>query len=192
MSTRASDVCERLDKSLRGAELNLGSVAALVCVVIREELWRERRIRTGEVVQCASFLDLLTAPPLRGYGEDPRRVEALLKDDAEALRMFRAATTAPHGGDRKSEDAAIKADIVILEPPKQGNSRAYTLDRLHRDAPALYEQVVAGTLTANAAAIQAGFRKVKTPLEQARHWAHKLGRDERATLIRELLEWEIA
>ena len=52
--------------------------------------WRARAIRTGELVECGSFLELLTATLLRGFGEDPKRVEALLKDDAEALRMLRA------------------------------------------------------------------------------------------------------
>jgi hypothetical protein len=97
-------------------------------------------------------LQALTAP-LKGYGENPKRVEALLKDDAEALRMFREATTAPHGGDRTS-----KSDNITLAP-ERGTDRAYTLSRLKRQSPELYEQVVAGTVSAHAAAIQAGFRR---------------------------------
>ena len=164
----AGEMCDALDKSLRGAEMNLDGVASLIVTVIRDEAWRERKIRTGEIVCCASFLELLTAPPLRGYGEDPRKVEALLKDDAEALRMFREAITAPHGGDRKTEELSTKNYNVILDPPtKQGNSRAYTLDRLHREAPKLYAKVVAKKLSANAAAIEAGFRlrTITVPLD---------------------------
>jgi hypothetical protein len=41
---------------------------------------------------------------------------------------------------------------------KRGNSAAYTLARLKRDRPDLYEQVQAGATTAHAAAIEAGFR----------------------------------
>jgi hypothetical protein len=44
---------------------------------------------------------------------------------------WRQAVTAPHGGDRKSEEAQIKSDNVTLDP-KRGNSLAYTLDRLSR------------------------------------------------------------
>ncbi len=55
----------------------------------------------------------------------------------------------------------------------QGNSRAYTLDRLKRKHPALFDRVKAGELSANAAAIEAGFRKVKTPIEQVEHWWKK-------------------
>lgn len=144
---RAGELVDRLDKVIRGSEMNLGETANLMVTVIREEAWRSRRIRTGEVVTCSSFLELLTAPPLKGFGEDPGRVEALLKDDAEALRMFRQATTVPKGSHH---------DNIIIS--KQGTARSYTLDRLHRQAPALYQQVVAGALSANAAAQQAGFR----------------------------------
>ena len=42
---------------------------------------------------------------------------------------------------------------------KGGNSARYTLARLKRDRPDLAERVVAGTLSAHAAAIEAGFRK---------------------------------
>ncbi len=41
-----------------------------------------------------------------------------------------------------------------------------TIRRLMRDHPKLVERVKAGELSANAAAIEAGFRKVKTPLER--------------------------
>jgi len=45
---------------------------------------------------------------------------------------------------------------------EQGNSRAYTLTRLKREAPELFKRVVDGELSANAAAIEAGFRKKLT------------------------------
>lgn len=68
-----------------------------------------------------------------------------------------------------------------------GNSRAYTLNRLKRERPDLFELVVAGELSANAAAIRAGFRKKLTPLEQfARLWA-KASVEERQ-LIREFID----
>lgn len=172
---RAGEICDRLDKSLRGSEFNLSAVANTIVLVIREEAWRARVVRTGEVVECESFLEMLTAPPLRGFGEDPERVEALLQDDAEALRMFREAITAPHGGNRR--DRPHKTDIVRVE--HHGSSRAYTLTRLHAQHPALYERVVAGELSAHAAAIQAGLRRQRTPLEQLRHWWRRASAAER-------------
>jgi len=83
----------------------------------------------GEIVQCASFLEQLTAAPLRGFGEDPAHVEALPRDDPEALRLFRKATTAPPHKHLDSDNVTIK--------PRRGNSRAYRLTRLQRRAPDL-------------------------------------------------------
>jgi len=41
----------------------------------------------------------------------------------------------------------------------RGNTLSYTLDRLSRNHPELYQRVIAGELSSNAAAIKAGFRK---------------------------------
>ena len=179
---RAGTICDDLDKSLRGSEFNLSAVANTIVVVIREEAWRKRVIRTGELVECGSFLELLTAPPLKGFGEDPKRVEALLKDDVEALRMFRAATTGPKHKHKTSDPDGSNVTIKV----ERGTSRAYTLDRLHRESPALYGEVVAGTLSANQAAIRAGFRKTKTPLEQLRHWWQKASVRERKAFVADM------
>lgn len=47
-----------------------------------------------------------------------------------------------------------------------GNTVAYTLARLHRDEPELAARVKAGELSANAAAIEAGWRKKPRTLEK--------------------------
>lgn len=173
----AGQVCDRLDQSLRGSEINLTAVADTLVVVLRDEAWRCRRIRTGEIVECQSFLELLTAPPLRGFGEDPKKVEALLKDDVEALRLFRAATTRPK---HKHHD---DGDNITIKP-RRGTDRSYTLTRLRKADPILYQRVVDGELSAHAAAIEAGLRKRRTPLEQLEHWWAKTGPDDRATFLR--------
>ena len=155
----AGQLCDELDRGLRGSEVNLTTVANTIVVVLRDKAWQRRRVRTGEIVECESFAELLTAPPLKGFGEDPKKVEALLKDDAEALRMFREAVTPPQG---KHHLNNIKM--------KGGTARAYTLSRLHKKNPKLYARVVAGELSAHAAAIEAGIRKRRTALEQLCHW----------------------
>jgi thioesterase domain-containing protein len=76
------------------------------------------------------------------------QVASLLQLDPDALRMWGGATTGPHGGDSKSEDAQIKTDNVSLDP-KHGNSLAYTLSRLARERPDLYAKVVAEEMSAN-------------------------------------------
>lgn len=47
----------------------------------------------------------------------------------------------------------------------RGNDTDYTLRRLARDAPELLEPIERGELSVNAAAIKAGIRKKKTPVE---------------------------
>jgi hypothetical protein len=78
--------------------------------------------------------------PPEGWGEDPDKIEALIKDDPEALRMFRREVVKTHGGDRKSEQAKIKSDNVTLDPDR-GNAKSYTLSRLKRTRPELFQAV---------------------------------------------------
>jgi len=47
-----------------------------------------------------------------------------------------------------------------------GRGVTYTLRRLKRDRPDLLKRVVSGELSANAAAVEAGFRKRPSALEQ--------------------------
>jgi hypothetical protein len=71
-----------------------------------------------------------------------------------------------HGGDRRSQEA--KNQDYNCNLGQQGNSRAYTLARLMRDRPDLAAQVERGELSANAAAIVAGFRKPNRPSNMAK------------------------
>ena len=56
------------------------------------------------------------------------------------------------------KESAIN-DNIINTTSSQGTSKAYTVSRLKRDRPDLFEKVVAGELSANRAAIEAGFRR---------------------------------
>jgi len=62
-------------------------------------------------------------------------------------------TLRAHGGDRRSQEARDQVSIGNL---KGGNNTAYTIARLNRDRPALAQKVIAGEMSANAAAIKAG------------------------------------
>jgi hypothetical protein len=50
----------------------------------------------------------------------------------------------------------------IINTPDYGTSLSYTLRRLKQDHPELYQRVVAGDLSANAAAREAGIRRPTT------------------------------
>ncbi len=67
----------------------------------------------------------------------------MCKKDDEALRLLREVVTGSPGGDQRSEEAQTKNDNVS-NGGGHGNSKDYTLDRLAREDPELYEKVVAG------------------------------------------------
>ena len=70
-----------------------------------------------------------------------------------------------HSGNANNVSNSTKQDLFAEQEssPKRktehGNRKDYTLSRLKREAPALFEEVKAGRMTANAAAVKAGFRR---------------------------------
>ena len=118
--------------------------------------WEERETH-GEVIRLKCLSELITLPPVKGWGEDIKKVELLLKDDVEVLAKWRDAMVAEHGGDRRS-GKAIKSDNITLEDGR-GTSVSYTVSRLQHQSPSLFEKVKQGLMSANEAAIAAGFRK---------------------------------
>jgi len=170
---------EGLWHAVDDAANNLEAVPRSIKRVIETEAWREREYR-GRKFQHATFLDFVTAKPLAGCGWKPEKVEALLKDEPEVLALWRKATTGHQGRPPKQ-----KNDNIIVKP-KQGTSRAYTLDRLKRERPDLFDRVCAGELSPNAAAIEAGWRKPATPLSLLRKAWAKATADERAAFLAEI------
>ena len=167
--------------------MGIGSTCDLIKAVIREQSWTKRKIRTGEIIELASLRELITEPPLKGYGEKVEDVERMLENDADALAAFRQETTGRHGGDRKSD--AIKCNNVTLDEDSKattGNGKAYTLSRLKRETPELFAAVVRGELSANAAAIKAGWRKVKSPLDRLFAEWKKASQEERDAFLKSI------
>ena len=140
----------------------LDSIPALLRRIIENKAWECRQVKMRGVVQLANLRELITKEPMEGWGENPERIEALIRDDVEVLAMWRDAMKSK-SYDRGNQHTGGKGNNVTHAI--KGNSRSYTVSRLQREAPELFAQVVAGTLSANAAAIQAGFRKKPTALE---------------------------
>jgi len=72
---------------------------------------------------------------------------------------------------------------------ERGNSRAYALSRLEREFPGLYEKVKAGLMSANRAAVQAGFRaptKPKTRIEKCLALWNKMTDREKRVFLKEI------
>ena len=165
--------------SYREAGSGLKYFPALMKKIISNKAW-EKRVKQGKVIELSSLRDLITKAPIEGWGEDPAKIEALIRDDVEALAMWREAMQ--HQGERNDLDN-FNNNIIEVKNSVQGTSRSYTVARLKQQAPELFEKVVSGELSANAAAIQAGFRKVKTPLDNLEYWWRKASEVERAEFL---------
>jgi hypothetical protein len=98
-----------------------------------------------------------------GYDLEPEEIAVAvewlrLNPDNVPRSLERVQNLAGWGGDRRSEKAKDQDRVPTLKT----RGRAYDLARLKRDRPDLAEKVIAGELSANAAAIEAGFRKKPT------------------------------
>jgi hypothetical protein len=127
------------------------------------------------------------------FAEMPGRTpcETYPSDDAaEALRLLRdkIPAAAPHeetkgGRGKKSSDTVTGL---------RGMAEAYTLARLKRDHAELAKRVVSGELSANAAAIEAGFRartvQIRVTVEGVARFIRKyFSEDQRRELAAEIV-----
>lgn len=139
------------------ADGSLSDFPGLLKKVIRERVW-ERRSHHGRLIELPNLLALITLSPIQGWGQDPKKIEAVIRDDAEALLMYREAMVDEHGGDRKSKDK-IKSNNVTLDLPPRGNGRAYSISRVQKECPPeVVAKVMAGKLSPNKALVAAGLR----------------------------------
>ena len=133
----------------------IDSLPKFIKKVIREEAWTIRIVEsTGQVVEFDSFQQFVESHPPEGLGCSLDRLKRLCDDDDEAGLMILRATTGKVGRPSKDNENTYN----ISNKDAHGTAKDYTLDRLDRERPDLYERVVDGEMSANAAAIKAGFR----------------------------------
>ena len=155
---RNSILVSGLADTIKDGESGLNRTPKFVKKIIEQDAWKRRTLRcNGEVVEFESFTNFVESHPPDGLGVEVDMLKRMCKEHDEALRLLRDAVTDSPGGDQRSEEAQTKNDNISNESG-QGTSKDYTLDRLAREAPELYKQVVADEISANAAAIEAGFR----------------------------------
>jgi hypothetical protein len=151
-------LCQSTIESLYEATGGLRQFPSLLKKVIATKAW-ESRINKGKVIELNSLRELITEKPIRGWGEDPSKVEAVIRDDPEALAAFRDAMK--HQGERA--DLCDNVTQVAREPEGgkgTGNSRAYSISRVQRECDAeTVAAVMAGEMSANAALVKAGVRQ---------------------------------
>ena len=130
----------------------------------------------------------------RGLGLDPSLVQwavnglRTLKPD-EPIPFARAVELGKHGGDHGNQHTGGKRQVCNTNLASASTGRAYLLARLRRDGHnGLLQQIEAGDLSAHAAALQVGYRKQKTALQQLAHWWQKAAPTEQ----QEFLDWVTA
>jgi|TARA_R100000049_G_C1949492_1_gene96294 hypothetical protein len=151
----SGQLCQTTIEALYEATGGLRHFPGLLKKIIANRAW-ERRVNKGRVIELGSLRELITSKPIRGWGEDPKKVEAVIKDHPEVLAMYREAMKLKRG---PKDQESFDDNVIKTKGRDVGNSKAYTLSRLEREAPKLFKDVCDGKTTANAAAIKAGFRK---------------------------------
>jgi hypothetical protein len=176
-----------LGKALSAGQFDLMIVRSLIVSVVRDGAWRDFIVpATGEHVTYKpdQFVLFVTAPPFRGLGADLALVEDLCADDVAATTMLRQAKDA---GKRQGARTDLRNNITEVPPRRlRGTAREYALVQLAEARPDLHARVCGGELSANAAAIEAGFRKRATPLDTLRKAWGAANQDERAAFLAEV------
>lgn len=127
----AGKLSGRVSRNEARAEGGLENFPGLLKKLIRNKAW-ERRVHRGRTIELPSLHALITEKPIQGWGLDPKKVEAVIKDDPEALTLFREemnGTLAEHRRPTK-EEGNIKGDAVTFT---KGNANDYWQARIARD-----------------------------------------------------------
>lgn len=93
------------------------------------------------------------------------------------------AKSSPTSGGKDSNQVG---NAKLIPPSAKGTTVEYIQARLDRDAPELAAQVKAGTKSAHAAAVEAGFRKRQTAIEQLRAAWKRADASEREAFLSEV------
>jgi hypothetical protein len=138
---------------------SLANVPGLLKQVIRSEMWKRRLVKqTGEIVEYRRFAEFVEDNPPAGLHTTLSTLIKICKDyqDMEAVDMLAKVSVG-----RQGERTDLVDNINDVAGRPAGTSAGYTMRRLAKDAPELHAQVIAGSLTPNQAAIEAGFRRSK-------------------------------
>ena len=87
----AQQLCDSAISALSHGNINLGVFPRLIRRIIDEKAWLIRKLPGEGIVEMKSLAELVTTPPILGWGEDPAKIEAIIRDDVEVLAMWREA-----------------------------------------------------------------------------------------------------
>jgi hypothetical protein len=177
--TKAERLRQRLYVEARQEGVNPTQMLELLEMVTQERIWEELGI---------SLLELIEAPYPKGIGLTRDDLLTIIKlhhkyerDDLEILahmanmrevviRELNPELLSAGPLSKEEKDKGYNVTFMPTEDNERGNNAEYTLRRLRRDNPELAEKVIKGELSANKAAIKAGFRKptVTVPIDPTR------------------------
>jgi len=147
-----AQLCQSTIESLYEATGGLRQFPSLLKKVIETRAWERRKVG-GKLIELKSLRELIVSKPVQGWGEDPSKVEAVIRDDPEALSAFREEMK--HQGERtdlRSNSTQVKAVT--------GTTRAYSIARVQRECDSeTVAAVMAGDVSPNAALVRAGVRE---------------------------------
>lgn len=178
--TKASgELVTALFQAFEHGSNSISAVPGLLKQVIKEDAWREYTLPNSSVVRKYTNFAEFTEKVLRATIED---LKNLCQKDKEALVLLREVTTNPN-------HRPVTNDNVITSKSEQGNSKAYSLDKLKRDRPDLFEKVVNNELSANKAMVEAGFRRkqitiIIDPARTAKAIKTHFNHDQRKEIVR--------
>jgi hypothetical protein len=154
-----AQLCQSTIESLYEATGGLRQFPSLLKKVIATKAWERRKVG-GKVIELKSLRELIVSKPVHGWGEDPAAVEAVIRDDPEALAAFRKEMEGKPGRPKKPKPGEESDNNVIQIDTPQGNCRAYSIARVQRECDSeTVAAVMAGEVSPNAALVRAGVRE---------------------------------
>lgn len=166
-------------------------------------MWRERVVhQTRQVAKYNRFIDFIQDYAPEGLHTKPDILMKICQSygDMEAVDLLAQASAGKPGGNNNpggnNQHKQVNVDNINIDQSAKhrptGTSSAATMRRLAKDFPAFHEQVLAGELTPNAAAREAGFRRRNLqipddPVEAAQYFIRRKDEGWIASLIDALL-----
>jgi hypothetical protein len=137
--------------------------------IVREDIWKEHwNPLVKAVVQFDGLSDFITAPTPEGCGMGLDEFRRLFQDHAKEQAIIEEALTPEksEGNNKEGTNQHTPTALGRLDNVKptrkeypDGNSRARALRSLRKHAPAQYERVKAGEVSAHKAMVEAGLRR---------------------------------
>lgn len=147
------------------------------CMRHVSEEWRQAEQVLEDLVKTRAWRVI---PPEQPYGTLNKMLEAEVGLDERAIKdLIRKAELAAHGGNYDYEAKKFGTSPDNISTGQYGTSETYAIRRLRRDRPDLAKRVESGELSANEAAIQAGFRhrSMSIPVDDAERAFRRLAGD---------------